>query len=67
VLLELGVLLEHRVDVADRELVVVRHVHVVHLVLPEQLLLADQHVLQEVLVDDGLVGQVVLDCGKREG
>ena len=61
VLDELVVLGELGPQVLDRELVVVRHGDPLHLGLLHQLLLAAEHVLEEVLVDDALVGQVVLD------
>ena len=61
VLDELVVLGELRPEVLDRELVVVRHGDSLDLGLLHQLLLAAEHVLEEVLVDDALVGQVVLD------
>ena len=69
VLGEVGVLLEVGPEAADGELVVLRHLHLADLLLLEELLLAGEHVLEEVLVDDGLVGQVELnyngvkDCG----
>ena len=41
-----------------------RHGDVVDVLLPHQLLLADEHVLQEVFVGGALVGHVVLDWKK---
>ena len=58
--LENWVLLEHRVDPAHGQLVVVRHLDVLHLRLLQQLLLALQDLLEPVLVAHALVGQVVL-------
>ena len=61
ILLERRVLLEHRIDPTDRELLVVRDLHVHHLAFLHQLLFPGQNVLDEVLVDHSLVGQVVLE------
>ena len=56
VLLEMAVLLEHGVDVAHGQLLVVRHLDMHDLALLQEGLLAAEHVLEEVLVDDALVG-----------
>ena len=61
VLLELLVLPELRVQLPDRELVVVRDLDLQHLRLFEQVLLVAEHRAQEVFVDARLVGQIVLD------
>ena len=58
--LEAGIFLEHRVDVSDRQLVVMGDLHVSDICLLEQLLLADQDVLEKVFCDHCLVRQVVL-------
>ena len=55
-----GVLLELGIEVLDSEFVVVLDIDVHHLVLLQQLLLAGEDVLQEVLGDDALVWQVEL-------
>jgi len=54
------VLRELRPQRLDGELVVARHLARLHLGFLEQLFSADQHVLQQVLVDDGLVREIVL-------
>ena len=61
ILLERRILLEHRIDSADRQLIVVRDLHVHHLALLHELLFTGQNVLQKVLVDHRFVGQVILD------
>ena len=58
----LGVLRELRIKVLDRELIVVRDLDGAHLLLLEQVLLAPEDGLEEVLVDDGLVRQVELEA-----
>ena len=62
VLHELRVLLEVRPERLHRELVVLWDVDLLDLGLLHQLLLADEDVLEEVLVDDVRVREVVLDC-----
>ena len=61
VLLEVDVFFEHGINVADGQLLVVGHLHVRDLALLEEGLLAAEHILQEVLIDHPIVGQVVLD------
>ena len=56
------VLLELRIELLDGELIVVGHVDVLHLDLLEQLLLADQDILEEVLVDEALRRQIKLEA-----
>ena len=58
--LELGILLEHRVDVPDRQLVVMRDLDEGHIRLPQQLLLAREDILEEVLVDNTFIRQIIL-------
>ena len=53
---ELGVLLQLGPEAADRELVILRHLNGVDVGLLHQLLLAGEHILEKVFVDDGLVG-----------
>ena len=61
VLQEFGILVELGPQVLDRELVIMRDCDPLDLGLLHELLLAAEHVLEEVLVHDALVGQVVLD------
>ena len=58
----LRVLLEHREDGLDAELLVLRHLDVGDLGLLEQVLFAGEDCLEEVFVDRGLVRQVVLQA-----
>ena len=51
VLHDLFVMLEHRVELLDRELIVQRYVDSLDLVVREQLLLFCKDLLEEVLVD----------------
>ena len=67
VLHELGVLLELRPEAADRELVVVGHLDVVHGGLQQQRLLAREDLLEEVVGHQVLVREVVLLCKKKIG
>ena len=53
---ELGILFEHRVNVIDRELIVVRNGDVLDCPLLEQMLLAREHVLEEILVNYRFIG-----------
>ena len=56
------VLLELRPDGLDRERIVVGHLDGADLGLLEELLLAGQDILEEVLVHDGLVREVELQA-----
>ena len=68
VLLHLLIIGELRPEVLDGQLVVVGHLDADDLLLLEQLLLAGEHLLQEVLVDRGGRRQVELYCnGVRNG
>ena len=60
VLHELGVLLELGPEAPDRELVVMRHLDVVDVGLQNERLLAREDLLQEVVGDQVLIGQVIL-------
>ena len=62
VLEEFVVVLKPRPEILDRQLVVVRDCDALHFFLLHQLLFANKHVLEEVLVEDVVVGHVVLDC-----
>ena len=55
-----GVFLELREDVLDGEFIIPRHHDRFDLRLLEELLLADEDILEEVLVDASLIGQVKL-------
>ena len=61
VLSKLDVLLEIGPEAADRKLIVLWHLDLLDLLLLEELLLAGQYFLEEILVDGGLVGQIELD------
>ena len=62
--LELRVLSHGWIDVLHRQLLIVWHIDGHHVHLLEQLLLAGEHGLDEVLGHDGLVGQVKLNCNE---
>ena len=57
-----GVLLQLRPERLDRKLIVMRHVDVAYLVLHQELLPAGEDVLEEIMVDGCLRGQVALNC-----
>jgi hypothetical protein len=65
VLHELLVALELWEELPYAQLVVVRDSDLLDVDLLEQLLLAAEHVLQEVLVNGGLIGEVVLQMSKE--
>ena len=56
-----GILLELRIEILDRDLVVVRDLDLLHRALPQQLLLASQNILEKVLVDHWLRWQIELE------
>ena len=56
------VLRELRIKSFDGELIVVWHSYLLHLHLLEQLLLADQDILEEVFVDEALRWQIKLEA-----
>ena len=58
---ELTILLEVWPEAAHRELVVVGHLDELDLGLLQEMLFAGEDVLEEIFVDDGLVGEVHLD------
>ena len=58
---QVGVLLEHGIEGLHRELIVVWNLDESDFELLQQLLLPSEHGLEEVLVEDGLVGEVKLD------
>ena len=65
---EPGVLHELRIEGLDAQLLVLRHLDFLDLGLLEQMLLAGQDLLEEVLVHLAGRREVVLDCrGVREG
>ena len=61
VLLEMSILFEHWINVADGQLLVVGNLNVLDLALLEEGLLATKHILQEIFVDHSIIGQIVLD------
>ena len=65
VLHELLVTLELWEELPDAHFVVVRDSDLLDVDLLEQLLLAAEHILQEVLVHGGLIGEVVLQMSKE--
>ena len=63
--LEDRVLLEHRVDITNTQLVVGRHLHVADILFLEELLLAGQHLLEEILVDYRFIWKIVLEAEEK--
>jgi hypothetical protein len=60
VLCELNILLELWPQVLNGELIIVRHRDLKYLSFLHEVLLARKHILQEVFIDDILIGQIVL-------
>ena len=56
------VLLELRIEILDRNLIVMRNLNLLNSALPQQLLFASQNILQEVLVDYILRWQIELQA-----
>ena len=56
------VALELRVDVLHRQFIIVRHLDRRHRLLLEQLLLAREHFLEEVLGEDALIWKIELEA-----
>ena len=61
VLQELSILAEVWPEILNRELVVMRHGHSLYLGLLHERFVTSENVLKKVLIDDTLVGQVILD------
>ena len=61
VLLEMGILFEHWINVADGQLLVVGNLNVLDLALLEEGLPAAEHILEEIFVYHPFVRQIVLD------
>ena len=62
VLHEICIFLEMRPQRLDRQFVVVWNIYLLDFGLLHQLLLANENVLEEVLVDDVGIREIVLDC-----
>ena len=60
VLHELGILFEIRPKALHRELIVMWYLDLVHIGLQHEGLLAGEHLLQEVVSDQVLIGEVIL-------
>ena len=60
VLHKLGILFEFRPEAADGELIIMGHLDLVHGGLQQEGLLAGEHLLEEVVGDQVLIGQVIL-------
>ena len=60
-----GILLELRIEILDRYFVIMWDLDLLDRALPQQLLLASQDILQEILVDHGLRRQIKLEATKQ--
>ena len=60
ILSKLNILLELWPQVLNGELIIVRHRDLKYLSFLHEVLLARKHILQEVFIDDILIGQIVL-------